>query len=150
MTWYDKINNMYKHGELYMKIANEFAGESNSPRLKVGCIIVTEEGIIYPGYNGDELGGDNVPDSLEPGESGFVHAEVNAISKFNSTIHKNSVMYVTHSPCVVCARTIINTMAIKQVCYGTLYRDSKGIDLLNKRGISCTYFNDIPFSKKDE
>jgi dCMP deaminase len=121
-----------------MSIAEMYAAESKDPKFKVGCVIVTPEGILYPGYNGDEIGGDNVRDSLETGQSGFVHGEANAILKFNPTIHKGSVMYVNYAPCVVCARMVVNTQAIKAVYYKLLYSpDTKGIDVLKKRGIIC-------------
>jgi len=123
--------------QFYISIAKQYAAESKDPRLKVGCIIVTTEGIIYPGYNGDEIGGSNKPDSLEPGASGFVHAEANAILKFNPTIHKNSVIYSSHSPCRVCARMIINTRAISKMYYDELYRDDAGVNVLRAAGIDC-------------
>ena len=120
----------------YIEIAKKYAGKSYDPRLKVGCVIATREGILYPGYNGDEIGGKNEPDSLEPGKSNFVHAEANAILKFNPTIHKNSKLYLTHSPCVICSRMIINTQAISHVFYETDYRDISGLDILRARGIT--------------
>jgi len=110
---------------------------SKDPRLQVGCVIVTQEGILYPGYNGDEAGGSNQPDSFEPGGSGFIHAEENAIIKFNPTIHKDSTMYLSHSPCKLCARRIVNTHAIKSVYFAENYRDLAGVELLNKRGVYC-------------
>lgn len=126
----------------YIDLAEKYAGLSKDPRLKVGCIIATEEGILYPGYNGDEIGGDNKPDSLDPGNSGFIHAESNAILKFNPTIHKGSKMYITSSPCVVCSRMIVNTRAIKEVYYKDQYRDTRGIDILLKSGIKCEQIKD--------
>jgi dCMP deaminase len=126
-----------KINRFYCGLAREFATLSKDPRLKVGCVIVTPEGIVYPGYNGDEKGGDNVPDSLEPGQSGFIHAEENAIIKFNPTIHKGSKMYLSHSPCKMCARRIVNTCAIIEVYYNVEYRIKDGIELLKKRGIIC-------------
>lgn len=131
----EKILNKWHN--FYLKMAKEFSTMSSDPRLKVGAVIVTEDNILYPGYNGDEIGGNNEPDSLEPGKSGFVHAEANAIAKFNPTIHKNSIMYLTHNPCSVCARLIINTRAIKAVYFAAEYRDNAGVDILRKRGIIC-------------
>ena len=124
-----------------MTIAKQFASMSKDPRLKVGAVIVAPEGILYPGYNGDEIGGSNKPDSLNPGSSGFVHAEANCILKFNPSIHKGSTMYISHSPCVVCARMIVNTKAILKVFYGEEYRESKGIDILSNSGIICERVN---------
>ena len=123
--------------EFYMRLACDYRDQSKDPRLKVGCVIIIEEGIIYPGFNGDEIGGSNEPDSLEPGKSGFVHSEANAILKFNATIHKGSAMYITASPCVVCARMIVNTRAIDVVYYEEKYRDETGINILKKSGIKC-------------
>ena len=128
--------------DLYMRIAKEYSKESKDPRLQVGCVIATQEGILYPGYNGDEIGGSNIPDSLEPGQSGFIHAEANAILKFNPTIHKNSIMYLTHSPCPVCARMIVNTKAITQVFYDNNYRIGKGVSILQNAGIECLCIKD--------
>ena len=51
-------------------MAKQFASMSCDPRLHVGAVIVTTDGILYPGYNGWEMGGTNEPDSLEPGQSG--------------------------------------------------------------------------------
>lgn len=121
--------------ELYIDMAKKFAEMSRDPRLHVGAVIVTTEGILYPGFNGWEKGGTNEPDSLEPGQSGTVHAEANAILKFNPTIHKNSEMYLTHNPCIVCARMIVNTQAISKVFYAEEYRDLRGIEILKKCGI---------------
>lgn len=131
---------MNKWHKMYMDIAHRYAEHSKDPRLKVGCVIATVEGILYPGYNGDEIGGSNQPDSLEPGQSGFIHAEANALLKFNPTIHKNSVMYLTDSPCLVCARMIVNSRSITEVYYDTEYRDTRGIDVLRKSNIKCTKY----------
>ena len=124
--------------QLYMRIARDFAGESKDPKFKVGALIVTQEGILYPGYNGDEIGGTNQRDSMDTGQSGFVHAEANAILKFNPTIHKRCTMYLTYNPCIVCARMIVNTQAIDGVIYDKEYSaDTKGIDILKRAGIVC-------------
>ena len=131
------MENNKKWDWFYVQMAAAFAAMSKDPRLQVGAVIVTHDGILYPGYNGWELGGSNVPDSLEPGMSGAVHAEANAILKFNPTIHKNSTMYLTHNPCPVCARMIVNTQAITKVFFLNEYRDNKGIQILKDRGIVC-------------
>lgn len=135
--WCVQCEKQRKTNKFYLEVAKQFSTRSKDPRLKVGCIIVTPEGIIYPGYNGDEIGGDNQHDSLKPGESGFIHSEENAIIKFNPTIHKGSKMYLSHSPCKMCARRIVNTRAIIEVYYDVEYRIKDGIDLLNERGIKC-------------
>ena len=124
--------------KLYINIAKEFASQSKDPKFQVGAVIVTPEGILYPGYNGDEKGGTNKRDSLEHGKSGFIHAEENCIIKFNPVIHKGSVLYATHNPCRMCARRIVNTQAIWAVYYAIEYKeDMSGVEILRARGIRC-------------
>ena len=125
--------------DIWMRLANDIATRSNDPRLKVGAVIVTEdnETVLAIGYNGDEKGGDNKPDSLEPGCSNFIHAEVNAIAKMNYNDPRNRKMYVTHAPCAVCARLIINSN-IKKVIYCFPYRSEQGIEILKKRNIEVS------------
>lgn len=132
------MNETFKNIQMqkfYMLIAEQYACLSKDKKTKVGALIVTQEGILYPGYNGTEIGGSNERDSLENGQSGFVHAEANAILKFNPTIHKDSHMYLTFNPCVVCARMIVNTQAISRVFYRNEYRETKGLDILKNSGI---------------
>ena len=125
-----------------MGLAFDISTRSRDPRLKVGAVIVTDdnESVLAIGYNGDEKGGDNKPDSLEPGCSNFIHAEVNAIAKMNYNDPRSRKIYITHAPCIVCARLIINSN-IKKVIYCYPYRSEKGIELLKKRNIevlSCS------------
>jgi dCMP deaminase len=125
----------FRWHRFYLSIAEKFSEQSKDPRLKVGCVILTPTGILYPGYNGDEIGGSNEPDSLEPGQSGFIHAEENALIKFDPSVHAGSIMYITYNPCVTCARKIINARSIKRVYYLNMYRDVRGIDILRNAGI---------------
>jgi dCMP deaminase len=123
--------------EIWMTLAIHISDKSRDPRLKVGSVIVTEDNtsVLAIGYNGDEQGGTNKPDSLEPGKSGFIHAEANALIKMNFGDHRNKKMYLTHSPCPVCARMIVNA-GIKKVIFCDEYRDSKGLDILKNSGVS--------------
>ncbi len=134
---YEALKSHSKVHKLYLDLAKRFSEESKDPRMKVGCVIATASGILYPGYNGDAKGGSNKPKSLEPGQSGFLHAEDNAIIKFNPTIHPNSILYVTHNPCETCATRIINTGVIVAVYYSEDYRTKDGVDLLREMGIPC-------------
>ena len=90
--------------------------------------------VLAVGYNGDERGGENKRDSMATGESGFIHAEANALLKMNFTDPKKKKMYLTDSPCTICARMIINA-DISEVVYSYEFRDLKGVELLEKRGI---------------
>ena len=92
---------------------------------------------MYCGYNGNAVDEPNTPDSKELGQTGFIHAEENSLLRFNPSIDKDSTMYITVSPCIVCSRLIINCKGIKEVYYSEEYRDKRGVKLLNKNGIRC-------------
>ena len=130
-----------KWDEIWMTLTLLIAERSRDPRLKVGSVIVTEDNtsVLALGYNGDEINGTNKPDSLEPGKSGFIHAEANALIKMNFSDHRNKKMYLTHSPCAVCARMIVNA-GIKKVIYSNQYRDTKGLEILSKCGVQVEQF----------
>lgn len=111
---------------------------SYDPRLKVGAIIVTSDNtqVLSVGYNGNHSGGPNIVDSINPGESGFIHAEVNALVKMDFGHHKPRKMYLTDSPCLACAKLILNA-GIAEVRYINEYRDTAGLDLLRSFNVWC-------------
>jgi dCMP deaminase len=102
----------------------------------VGAIVITDDNtqMLSLGYNGDHAGGPNTRESDEPGHSGFLHAEINALIKCDFNIAKRKVMYVTLSPCRMCAKAIVNAR-IDEVVYADEYRDRSGIDLLAGAGV---------------
>lgn len=122
--------------EIWMSLAKHVAQRSCDPRNKVGAVIVTEDNtcVLGLGYNGDEKGGNNQVDSMEPGMSGFIHAEANALIKANFGDSRHKKLYVTLTPCPVCARMIVNA-GITTVFYAEEYRNLKGIEILKKSGI---------------
>lgn len=122
----------------WMSVARTMSERSCDPRLKVGAIVVSEDNtqMLSVGYNGNYKGGPNEHESLEPGQSGFIHAEINALVKCDYNFPKKKHMYITHSPCRQCAKLIINA-EIAKVIYGELYRDPSGIDLLKSAGIEA-------------
>lgn len=126
--------------QIWIRLAGDISQKSKDPRLKVGAVIVTEdnETVLAIGYNGDEKGGNNQPDSTEPGKSGFIHAEANALTKMNYWDPRPRKIYLTHSPCSVCARMIVNA-GIKKVVYADTYRESRGLDILRERGVEVTH-----------
>jgi len=121
---------------IWMRLARSIAERSVDPRLQVGCVIVSvdDRRVLGVGYNGDEAGGANAPDSTDAGASGFVHAEMNALIKSHGVC--GSIVYITHSPCVVCARALVNER-VARVVYGEAYRDTRGIEILLKSGVSA-------------
>ena len=122
--------------EIWMDFAWNIARRSPDPNFKVGCCIVSQDNcqVLAIGYNGDHKGGSNVRESLEPGQSGFIHAEINALIKLDYNNPKKKTLYITLSPCRHCAKAIING-GIDRVVYGASYRDTSGLDLLREHKI---------------
>jgi dCMP deaminase len=129
--------------ETWMNITNTISDRSYDPRLKVGAIIVSEDNarMLSMGYNGNYKGGPNEHESNEPGQSGFIHAEVNALVKCDYLFPKKKHMYVTHSPCRACSKLIINA-DISKLVYLNEYRDTSGLELLKSAGIEVLSYSD--------
>ena len=117
--------------KIWMKMAETIAQRSHHPTFKVGAIITTSDNtqVLSLGYNGNARGMSNVPQSDEPGCSGLLHAEINALLKLDYNNPKDKVMYLTLSPCQNCAIAVINS-GIKKVVYREKYRDETGINML--------------------
>jgi dCMP deaminase len=128
----------------WMDIAHVIGKRSYDPRLQVGAIVVAEDNTIMlsNGYNGNYAGGPNTPDSNEPGKSGFIHAEVNALIKCPYHYPVGKVMYVTDSPCEACAKCIVNAK-IGTVIFDREYRDTTGVKLLAAAGIEVYKLSDL-------
>lgn len=122
--------------QTWMDVAKVISLRSPDPRLKVAAIVVPEDntGILAQGYNGGPKGLYNEPVSMEPGQSGFIHAEENCLIKCPYHFPLKKHMYVTHSPCPECSRLIINA-GISRVVYDVPYRDMSGMVMLQKAGI---------------
>jgi dCMP deaminase len=137
--------------QIWSNFSTLISERSYDPRTKVGAVVVTEDNtqVLSVGYNGNHRGGANHVDSTEPGLSGFIHAEVNALVKMDYNNPKKKVMYVTHSPCVACAKLIINAN-IHEVKYLEEYRDSSGVELLKSFGVWATKLEPLNFIKKEE
>jgi len=122
--------------ETWMRVARAIALRSYDARLQVGAVITScdNTSALSLGYNGNYAGGPNIAESDTPGESGFVHAELNAVIKLDYHDHQKKKMYVTHSPCVHCAKCIINA-GISEVIYETEYRDVRAVELLRSAGV---------------
>lgn len=114
-----------------MEIAEVICMRSTCERLHVGALIVSEDlkNIRSFGYNGNYAGGPNTCDSTEKGNCGCTHAEINCLIKSRSD--RDIVMFVSQSPCINCAKAIINA-GIRKVFYRYEYRDDSGLKLLKK------------------
>ncbi|MDI9605862.1 MAG: dCMP deaminase family protein [Bacteroidota bacterium] len=121
----------------YMRMAFIWAENSYCKRRKVGALLVKDKMIISDGYNGTPSGFENVCEDENNVTKPYVlHAEANAITKVarSNNSSEGATLYVTSSPCIECAKLIIQA-GIKRVVYADAYRLSDGIDLLNRAGI---------------
>ena len=123
--------------EVWMDFARSISRRSYDPRNQVGAIVVTDDNtqVLAVGYNGNYSGGPNEVESMSPGESGMLHAEINCLLKMDYNNPKIKKTYVTLSPCRMCAKAIINS-GVRDVIYDVEYRDTSGIDLLKASGIN--------------
>jgi len=128
--------------EIWANFAKQISRRSADPKYKVGAVVVNDENtqVLSIGYNGDQKGGSNERESLSMGESGFIHAEENALIKLDYNNPKYKKMYVTLSPCKMCAKKIINA-GIDEVVYLERYEQSNGIDILIDAGIVVRHLN---------
>ena len=130
---------------IWMDMAKTIAQRSHHPTFQVGAIVVTEDNtqVLSVGYNGSYKGGPNKPLSEEPGCSGLIHAEINALLKLDYNNPKKKKMYVTLSPCPDCARAIVNSN-IDTVIYAEQYRNIEGIEILKAAGLNVLGLNKNP------
>lgn len=130
-----------KRDYLYMRMARTWSENSYCERRKVGALMVKNQMIISDGFNGTPSGFENIcEDENNLSKPYVLHAEANAISKVARSHNSsdNATLYVTASPCIECAKLIIQA-GIKRVVYGELYRLTDGIDLLKRAGIEVEY-----------
>ena len=136
------MNKQDKFDERYLRMAQVWSENSYCQRRKVGALVVKEKMIISDGYNGTPSGFENVCEDDNVTKPYVLHAEANAITKLARS-HNNSegaTLYVTASPCIECAKLIIQS-GIKRVVYGEKYRLDDGINLLKRAGIEVVYLN---------
>lgn len=127
--------------EIWMSFAGLIAKRSYDPRYQVGSVIVTDSNtqVLAIGYNGNYSGGPNEVESQTPGQSGMIHAEINALIKLDYNNPNDKIMYLTLSPCRGCAKAIING-GISEVIYQEKYRDTSGLDLLKSAGVKVRQY----------
>ncbi|MFA5817153.1 MAG: dCMP deaminase family protein [Bacteroidales bacterium] len=127
----------------YLRMARIWAENSYCIRRKVGALIVNERMIISDGYNGTPTGFENICEDEEGHTKAYVlHAEANAITKVaqSSNSSKGATLYTTASPCLECAKLIIQSGIIR-VVYGEEYRITDGIELLQRAGVKTVYLS---------
>ena len=135
-----------KFKKLYMDWAKRTAELSHARRLQVGAVIVKDDSVISYGYNGMPAGWDNnCEDEISYPDSEAItlktklevlHAESNAIAKLARSTNSGmgATMFVTHAPCMECAKLIYQS-GIGHVLYRDAYRDTSGVTFLEKSGV---------------
>lgn len=126
--------------EAYLSMAFVWSKLSKARRKKVGCLIVKDNTIISDGFNGTPSGFDNSCEVWDNGDwvtkPETIHAESNAISKLALSTQSSfgSTMYITCSPCLDCAKLIIQSK-IDRVVFSEIYRNDSGIKFLKEAGV---------------
>ena len=145
--------------DAYMDVAERFAQLSSAVRLQVGAIVVKDDRIISIGYNGMPAGWDNNCEEKKYKIDGWLvddngcyelktkpevlHAESNAVAKLakSSESGDGATIFVTHAPCIDCAKLIYQS-GIDTVYYRTAYRDTSGVDFLAKSDVEVIKIGD--------
>lgn len=125
----------------YLRMAAIWAENSYCQRRKVGALVVKEKMIISDGYNGTPSGFENICEDAHGVTHPYVlHAEANAITKLARSGNNSdqATLYVTASPCIECAKLIIQA-GIRRVVYAEQYRLTDGIDLLRRAGVEVEH-----------
>ena len=125
----------------YLEMASTWSKNSYCERRKVGALIVKDRMIISDGYNGTPQGFENVcEDETGKTKNYVLHAEANAITKVakSNNSSQGATLYVTSSPCLECAKLIIQS-GIKRVVFLEKYRIEEGIELLKRANIEIEH-----------
>lgn len=121
----------------YMRMAYVWAENSYCKRRQVGALLVKDKMIISDGFNGTPVGFENICENEDGLTKPYVlHAEANALTKVARSHNSSdgSTLYVTTSPCIECAKLIIQS-GVRRVVYSEEYHVTDGIDLLRRAGI---------------
>jgi len=138
-----KIQRLQIKIDTFTDILKSIKELSNSSTTKVGCMALRKDfsKIASFGYNGSYSGaGTNdvtgtEEDSLTPGESGFIHAEVNMIAKFKEYDPQNYIIMLTLSPCKMCTKILVNA-GFKHVYWMQDYRDMDHLKIFEDCGVT--------------
>jgi len=133
-----------KYDTAYMRMASEWAKLSYCKRRQVGAIIVKDKMIISDGYNGTPSGFENNCEDEEGYTKWHVlHAEANAILKVARSTQscKEATLYITMSPCKECSK-LIHQSGITRVVYKTAYKDTSGLEFLDRAHVELVHLED--------
>lgn len=139
----EKADKQHELDKRYLRMAAIWAENSYCKRRQVGALLVKDKMIISDGFNGTPAGFENVcEDELNQTKPYVLHAEANAIMKVaaSSNSSRGATIYVTSSPCIECAKLIIQS-GIRRVVYSEDYRLADGIELLKRAGVEVDYID---------
>jgi dCMP deaminase len=127
--------------EIYLKLAETLSGRSTCKRLAVGTVITSTDfrKVLAIGYNGNATGLPNTCDREEVGNCGCLHSEENAVINCDAPRHIEKFVFVTHLPCVQCAKRLINLGQVKKVFYARDYRVRDSLELFKTVGIQVEF-----------
>lgn len=127
--------------QIYMELAHTLAARSTCTRLNVGTVITSTDyrKVLAIGYNGNAAGLPNTCDRSEAGNCGCLHSEENAVINCDSPRSTEKHVFVTHLPCVACAKRLINLGGVKKVFYRTEYRLRDSVEMLQSVGIEVIH-----------
>ena len=137
--------------EIYMQFAQIIARRSTCKRLQVGTVITTTDfrKVLSVGYNGNATGLTNRCDRDEVGNCGCLHSEENAVINCDSPRSVEKIVFVTHTPCTMCAKRLINLGSVVKVFYREDYRIRDSVELLENSGIQVHKYEDQGEGKRD-
>ena len=106
-------------------------------RLQVGTVITSTDfrKVLAIGYNGNATGLENACDSQEAGRCGCLHSEENAVINCDSPRLLEKYVFVTHLPCKMCAKRLINLGNVKKIFYRNEYRSTDAKEILSQSAI---------------
>lgn len=142
---YDNPLKQERYDRAYLRMAREWAKLSHCKRRQVGAIIVKDSTIIADGYNGTPTGFENdCEDEFGATKWYVLHAEANAILKVARTTNNanGATLYLTNSPCKDCSKLVLQA-GIRRVVYIDKYKDTSGLDFLEKAGLQLTQIEDV-------
>jgi len=135
--------------QIYMNFAFTIAKRSTCSRLQVGTVITSTDfrKVLSIGYNGNASGLPNKCDSDEPGNCGCLHSEENAVINCDTARHIQKIVFVTHLPCPMCAKRLVNLGNVIKIYFTNDYRKSDSIEMLRQSNIEiekmpCTEMHD--------
>lgn len=124
---------------IYMDLALSLSFRSTCQRLQVGTVIASLDlrKILAVGYNGNAAGLTNGCDHPHtPGACGCLHSEENAVIACDCPRSEPKLIFVTHLPCAMCAKRLVNLGNVRKVYYSNSYRTETSKEIFQQTGIA--------------